>query len=307
MRTVNKMANKRNSKNSASRHAVPARRAGALILLLLVATLTRDARDAHAIIGLGGPGIAVAAGPTFPTSGLTLWVNGRTGITTGSTFTWADQSTAGFGNLTQAVSADQPANGGSINSHNAVSFSGNPVFIQGSSALSNYVSSGTLHPFTVASVFQYTGAQLCTVPSVGNGDMAVTSLAANYVNWGFTICQQSVTTTELVVGFTQYDTSNKYVSITGPLYANPHWSVVTFTSLGVLGISVDGSAVTTTSSVGANVNYTLFVKMGGSTLSTIQYFTGKVGEYMIWNRVLSAAEITSLGTFFTSNWGTLGP
>ena len=280
----------------------------AAVLLALV-----TAHDSRAVVGVGPlifPGEAATPPLALPASGMTLWVNGRTGITTGSTFTWADQSGAGFGNLTQSTSADQPANGGSLNGKNAVLFSGSSgaQLLTGSSALSHYVGGTTPFPFSVAAVFQFTGSATAGAPTVGSPDMAVCSLVGNYVNWGFNVAKYSVTTTELVVGFTVFDSSNKYVSQTGPLYANAHQVMVTYSSGGALTMSVDGAATTTTTGVGANTNYTLPITVGSSNgLSTLQQFDGTVGEYVVWNRVLSGTEITTVASYFTAKWGTLGP
>jgi hypothetical protein len=70
-----------------------------------------------------------------------------------------------------------------------------------------------------------------------------------------------------------------------------------------LGISVDGGAFTT-QAASANTLGGDAVCIGGICgASTAQNLTATVGELIIWNRVLTGGEISSVNTFFHNTWG----
>lgn len=93
-------------------------------------------------IGLGFPFALGGRPSTFsPTSvsGLRLWLRADLGITTGATFTWADQSGNGC-DFTQATGAAQPTvlSGGGPNSQNAIRFDGVDDYLQRSTSIGTF-------------------------------------------------------------------------------------------------------------------------------------------------------------------------
>jgi hypothetical protein len=258
---------------------------------------------------------ACASSPVLPL-GATLLLNGRTGITTGATFEWADQS--GFGNnAEQNTLAEQPTNGGMINGHNAVLFANNqslnlvgpvgtPAFI------SRLVGAASPGPFTIASVWQYTGGS--TV--VGDGTSPIVPSIISSSAPGFWIAWNSsavtnTSTPSQVFALGQQDYAGGTTGIVhtngAAVLANPHYSIVTLDPSGNLSVSIDGGAVTTTTGVGATSNPNLAVIVGLGSSSTDQQWLGPIGEIDVWARALSPTEQTALGAIFVSEWGTLGP
>jgi hypothetical protein len=262
-----------------------------------------------------GPGLTLVdfapGGP--PLAGLTLWLNGRAGITTGTTFTWADQSGAGFGPFT-ATGSNMPANGGSINGRNAITFALGNNLTNSTSSGADYVGASP-YPYTFAAVFKCTSAvQLAppgtwTSPKVFTLDWPGVTIGADLS----TFLNSSAPTTLCTHTGTSNTLNNfgQFVDVTGALAANPHYAIATFNSSSVLGISVDGGIPATLATglpgffnAGPS-NSRASVGNGGN--STLEEFAGQIGEVMVWNRALSSAEQTALGAFFVSEWGTLGP
>lgn len=222
-----------------------------------------------------GMGLAssVAAGSFVPTqvAGCTLWLRADMGITlNGSNVSaWADQS-GKANNFAQGSAGNQPA-------FVASSTGGYPAILPDGST--SFLSSGTLTdaPTTMFAVAKAT-TQTATVRLVhitANG-------AANglYCNTSTTMAALDSTTISVAVNAT-----------------NPH-----IYGIAVNGASskfyIDGSA--TTGTLSAGTTQAMFV--GGFT-GPVQVWDGPISELIFYNRLLSAAEISTVGRYLGRRYG----
>lgn len=279
----------------------------ALLLICVFACLWSP--PVGAVAGIG-PVLTVAHGSTasLPSSGLTFWVNGRTGLTFSTTVTWADQSTGGHGNFV-AGGASRPTSG-TINGHTAATFPSTGI-LQPSPGnnLNLYLGGSTPFPWTVASVFQTT---------VGNGDEATTfpqfapmifgaGQPSTSEQIGMGAQKNTTTTTNLDVYALQWDSAQRSaIKVSSALVANPHYAIAIYDGTN-LSISVDGGAAVTSAASANTIASSSAVRIAGSGNSVAQQWTGTVGEIAVWSRALTSPEQAQVGTFFTANWGTLGP
>jgi hypothetical protein len=234
-------------------------------------------------IPLQGPA-GSGAPPTPPLSGMTLWVNGRNGITSGggSVSAWADQSGSG-NNFSQSTGSAQPTLS-SINGHTALAF--NPsVFSSMSCAAGTAINNGSA--WTIFAVWQFNG-------SVGYADYNNTILS---VFAQILIGADKNGSNAEAYSFQQ----GTHVAVSGGPATSPHYSMHQQNGSTTMSVAIDGGtpATTTVGSIGNwNCDY-----LGRNGVTTGSYFNGLIGEVIAWNRALSSGEITTVQNFLHTNWG----
>lgn len=236
-----------------------------------------------------------------PSAGMTLWVNGRAGLISsgGSVSVWQDQS--GNGNDLPALIAPSV---GSIKGKAAVSFSK-----AGSNLLTlpAFAYFGTTS-LTAFFVWQYTGSYVFTPGTADNPCFLCQNSSSATPNCFGTGVDPSTSTDVEPFGCVTLTAGSPTV---GPgaesaLLANPHQTCVTWDGTS-LGVSIDGGAFAVTPASGTIVNNTGNGRVGGGFISTDTFYNGEIGEMILYDRVLSRAEISSVQAYLTAQWGTLGP
>jgi hypothetical protein len=242
-------------------------------------------------------------GPSLPMTDMTLWVNGRVGITTGSTFTWADQSGSGLGDFS-ASAANRPSNGGSINSLNAVTFTAGQHLANSIATLFGAYIDASTKEWTMAAAFQTTwvGAGLSPVtfpqfaPQIFGGSNTTT---AEWTGLGAQV--DPVAGVDLYVYSAQKDSSTQKVAtdLSAPI-GSPHYIIGMFDGSDLY-IAVDGGSFST-SPAGVSTNTIDSPFIGGLGASSAQRWQGVLGELVCWKTAQSSPNLTQIATFLSTTW-----
>jgi hypothetical protein len=243
--------------------------------------------------------------PPPPTSGLTLWLNGRVGIVSsgGSVSEWQDQS----GNGNNFPSVINPTVG-SINGKTAVAFA---------AASSQFLRNTTdtflgVAAYTMFSVWQYTGNVAWSPPTSanvwGNNPIVLTigQVSSDRENSGMSAAVDASVATQVdVFGFASNAFADPAIQEVTGLLANPHLLYTAYDNTNVYA-SLDSGAVQMTAATG-NLTSQLFGVVGSGASSTSQNWNGAIGEILVYDRMLSGAEVAQVKAYLKYEWGTLGP
>jgi hypothetical protein len=232
---------------------------------------------------------------------LTLWVNGRTGITQsgGAVSEWADQSGNG-NNLVQASGTNQPTLG-SLNGKTALAFASTGSQFLGFPGPANILAASG---YTLMAVWSYTGSATYT-PGQENATMPLifcvgtSQLFMNVHGAGNTGSDVTVFTADTATAFTPG------VATAAGLRANPHQSYHAFDGSKTY-CSIDKGAIASTANAGTLGDLSI-ATMGKGPISTSEYWDGLIGELLVWDTFLSPTDIATAQAFLTGKWGTLGP
>jgi Concanavalin A-like lectin/glucanases superfamily len=209
-------------------------------------------------------------------SGLKLWLDATT-TPTGAVASWTDKSGNG-NNALQASGANQPTNTASqINGKPALIFTDSSYMSIASNAGLSWTGNVTIF-FAGDTSTVGSGARrfLSKVSAIGIGKGAISSEAR-------------LTT----FGVQDYDSTTGFFAVNTPLiacYALGQYPV-SFYKNGALINTVGGGIPANTSASDLLVS------------SVGEPWNGKMGEVLIYNRALSAAEITSVTNYLRTKWG----
>ena len=257
---------------------------------LLAECMLRGVRIAVwlALLG-GGGGAAFEAGAATspPTAGLAVWLRADAGVTTtsGKVSTWADQSGSGR-NATQGTAAARPtfvAN--ALNGKPVVSFNGTNTYLSLSYAVNG------LTGMTIVLVTNNTASQ--TGGQWGNENAAL--FWPQSASWGELHLSPFQTSVRFRFGTGQ--TSN-LPSYTRPASLGSAYSR-TIASRAAHSL-VNGGAEYGKLGTIKNCQSTATIGRGGS--STVKYFKGNIAEIMVYNRALTAAELTTVDTYLVEKY-----
>ncbi|MFA5833899.1 MAG: T9SS type A sorting domain-containing protein [Bacteroidota bacterium] len=238
-----------------------------------------------------GPG---GIGKTDGTSSLKLWLDGADASTKTLNSTavsqWSDKS--GVGNhATQSTSSKQPANNSiGINSRQTITFDGSDdnFVLPSNSVLSN---NAPCSFFCLVKPTTLSGYKTVFCAGVGGG---YTAFETNGTKFNFYDAADGIHTTD---GATTLSTGTTYI-------LDVHISSGTGTA--ILNMNLNGvndftSSATTfgTAIGGGNSDRTI-----GGTASGAQFWSGEIGEVIMYNTKLNSAEKIIVGSFLGTKWGT---
>jgi hypothetical protein len=245
-----------------------------------------------------GPFGGTPAPPAPPSSGMTLWLNGRVGIveTDGNVSEWEDQS--GGGNNYTGSGASQPTLG-TINSKTALEFTAANASNLVSTTGADILSAGA---FTIFLVWQYTGNRVFSLPNASFTNPTIFYVGTAYLfsnaidagQDGSTAADVDVATTSKVSPATPSS-----VQAQG-LIANPHQSYHAFDGASTY-VSIDEGTVASVGSSGTLTDLSTS-QIGGGPTSTDQRWQGTVGEIIVYDRTLTAPEIAQTQAFLKYQW-----
>lgn len=246
-----------------------------------------------------GPVVAVPGGPPVTgeftpasLSGLKLWLRADVGVTGATTASaWANQASTGAAfDVTQGTPSAQPTIISSWkNGKPALDFDG--VDDSMNNATAQLLAGVAGSPWTVLLV------------GANDVDPDVTDRNGR---WGSVVNGNIVYQTVRVAGTRYVCTGTLNVSLAAGVYGigvNPFyalWSDEGSSGANNLAFRANGAAKTTTSPF-ADAATTAGFGVGGSNGGT--FLDGKIGEIMIYNRVLTAQEIASLEAYIVGFWG----
>lgn len=241
--------------------------------------------------------IQVSTRPTGPTPGMTLWLNGRTGLTLGvggGSGSWLDQSGNHFD---FASGSGAPAAGTGINGRATADFNeaSSWTLVNGIITWANII---TASAWTMFAVWKYTGTT-----ALANFNNSPQILSSEDTFFGPSDGIMAGETGGVV-------SASTYVSIGGTGFeanatdvaANPHYSTHQF-SAGVLSTAVDAGSFVTHVGIGAVTLDTSPILIGRNSISTNANWKGSIGEIIVYNRALSAGEIAQTQNFLKNVWG----
>jgi hypothetical protein len=249
--------------------------------------------------GLVLPG---GGGPVIPKSGLTLWLDGRTGITPGSTFEWADQS-GNNNNFTNGTAGHQPVTGGDINGQNALTYTQSPSKGLVGPALSALIAPSTLI-WTFAAVFQCNAAlpfSPVTFPQFACEIFGATNTGVT--QWtGVGSCVDPSDSTQLYIYAMQWDGAQKAVFNHGANSVDAHFLIATYDGTD-LNLSVDGGSVSS-AAAGSTTLASVAASTGGfDGNSTVQAWSNLQAQILAWDRVLSPTEQAAVFSVMSGIYG----
>jgi len=231
----------------------------------------------------------VAAGGFNPKrlAGLSAWYDATvaSSVTLVSDYVsqWSDLSGAGH-HLTQSVEADRPALG-TISGKTAIDLDGSNDYLSNADAPSGW-EFGTI--FCVHERDGGANQNVYAVRSSLNNNMycSVNSAAAEYRSGGGAGGTGGLRSTGVVTNGT------------------PRLLTQTADNSSVYDLRLDAATATgTTSGFLTNVAGTYLGCRNSSSLGLGLFFNGKVGEFIVYNRVLSASEITKVEQYLAAKWG----
>jgi hypothetical protein len=230
----------------------------------------------------------VAAGGFNPKrlAGLSAWYDATvaSSITLVSDYVsqWSDLSGAGH-HLTQSVEADRPALG-TISGKTAIDLDGSNDYLSNAAAPSGW-EFGTI---------------VCVHERDGGGNQCL---------YGIVTAANNIMAGSLNNFFNEYRSNagaNGTVGRSGGTATAGTQRLLTHTSdnTSVYGLRVSGEAVAgTNAGLFSNVVGTYLGARNSAALGLGLFWTGKVGEFIIYNRVLSASEITKVEQYLAAKWG----
>lgn len=233
-----------------------------------------------------GYGAATAAFVPTQLSGCTLWLRADMGVTDaggGKCSAWADQSGNGR-NFTQGIDANRPIiTASAINGRQALRFdSAASQRLSNGTALSSFI---TASAWTAFAVFNYTGASAVSPTSYSNPALIADS--SSY-------CGLYNSTTRAVAYC--WDGADKSARPT--ITTSTNYYLTAQLSGGNIVANVNAGSNSTTAS--GNVStLTGTMHLGGVSV----YHKGDIGEIIMYNRALSAGELTQVQAYLASYWG----
>ncbi len=215
--------------------------------------------------------------PPIPTGGLLLWLNADTGVSTGANgFIWADQS--GLGNdAIQPTAGQQPQFvAGAVNGHAVIRFNGSDLLF-----FQNNVMNGAIAGEIIAVVK--------LVPNPGN----------NNDLWGFGN-DQGTGYYNAQVHYNDFGSSDNQFSMPPSDSALSQYFIFNTSSAG----TTDGAGTWVerfngfeqSKATGVTVSFTANPNLGNGDL------TGDIAEVIVYNRVLTDAERTAVGAYFSNKY-----
>jgi hypothetical protein len=218
-------------------------------------------------------------------SGLSAWYDATVAssvtLTSGFVSQWSDLSGAGH-HLSQSVEADRPGTG-TIGGKTAVDFDGSNDYLSNAAAPSGWESG------TIFFLHERDGG-------------------GNQNGYGLTTAANNTMYASINNVANEYRTgagSNGSLARSGGTATAGTQRILTHTTdNSTAGLRVSGAAVTgTTGGFLPNVVGTYLGVRNSSSLGLGLFWNGKVGEFIIYNRVLSASEITKVEQYLAAKWG----
>lgn len=253
--------------------------------------------------------------PGPPMTGLQLWLDGRTGISTvGSSLVWADQS--GHGRDASQPNSSAPATGGSIAGVSALVFTfGQQMQLRTvpTPLMSDLVgAAGPVNPWTIGAVWQMFGTSVpgdtlfWRIPTIICGD-ASGSVPTFASQAQIGASSPALLNVQALQG-NGVSTFQYAGSAGGPaLVANPHSSLASCDASGNMSLATDFAAPNTASGAPVTSNLTVPIIIGAGQISTSMNFGGSISQICVWDHVLSGPEQAAWQAFITAVYGTLGP
>jgi hypothetical protein len=250
----------------------------------------------HQILNLTITPLAAATGSFTPTQILNLaaWYDASDAttiaLTTKSISAWHDKS-GNSQTLTQTATAKMPTYGQNIDGLGAIDFAGGQFLSTGAAPFSSNVANAS-------TTFVVTNAT--TTTTAGSVFSAGAAPGVTEPRWDLRLFES---------GATHFDFNN--VS-TGRIaateqYAGPaFWTAAGSSIASTEYLRKDGSTIGTSASPGASVTSAYPLVVGGnfSASGALTYpFSGTIGEILVYNRLLTTAETTSVEGYLACKWG----
>lgn len=134
-------------------------------------------------------------------------------------------------------------------------------------------------------------ADTVAVTGVNAGSMISSSTAGN----NRTVLQ--VLDSEIIMG---YYNGSSYSSKSGAIDTNPHIISVTHAASSAPTLWLDGTELTGTNNPGTSDGST--VKIARDCTNANRYYDGSIAEILIYDRVLSASEVSLVNTYLSNKW-----
>ncbi|MDC1205626.1 hypothetical protein N8083_02145, partial [Candidatus Pacebacteria bacterium] len=245
-----------------------------------------------------------AAGPGGVSTNLELWLKADTGVTTGATMTWADQSGSG-NDVTQTTAGNQPsyvtAGGSLLNFNPITSFDGDDVLFNSTAAFT--AGTGAKEVFIVTNSITDAGVALYMGPLV----------AGDQNNLGFSARTNNGNASALLTsGIGGFAAAYEYIHgspVTSPLIHNYHNGAADVLSDFTLGVNGEAGGTPTgqdgNNDFAPNITGT-YLQLGtkrntGGVNNT--FITGDLAEVILYATELSSTERTQAQSYLALKYG----
>ena len=238
------------------------------------------------LVGSAAAGVLTPFGvpdPDYENSSMQLWLRGDRGVTTGGTFTWADQSNQG-NDASQGTGSAQPSQAGAINGHATINFDGSNDNLAG--ALGQTLSSDSFTAFMV----------LESDNAVGDGHHPFDGESADR----FAFASYSSSTEKYFIQFQSAAVGTEDLSNDPILFS----AVGTPVSDNTVTQRIDGTvnAVGDYSATTAIDSYRLGARYDGAS----SHLDGRIAEVIVYDRPLSAGEENAVGDYLQNKYNISG-
>ena len=228
--------------------------------------------------------------PSHDGGTMKLWLRADQGVTTGGTFTWADQSTHG-NDATQGVAANQPTHitvgAGTINGQPVVDFDGANDSLLGSLGAPALVSDS----FTAFAVIESDGPGTSYHPFDGN-NLAQRFGFASYIAGGDNVY------------FLRFGGANGLSSVAESLAPQLFSTVGTNIATSTITQSLNGSEIQST--VFGTLSTITGYRVGSRFDGVASFVDGRIAEILIYDQALTASEVNAVGFYLQDKYGING-